>query len=99
MDEGFFAQLKFELGQLRFAVKKTEVPSVFWLLKVFELSKTWVYLLILHRLFLQHMEERQIELEALEKAIQEGIGLLIIKKEIVWEFAKDIISSFLVPIS
>jgi len=29
------------------------------------------------------MEERQIELEALEKAIQEGIGLLIVKKEIV----------------
>ncbi|BAU00474.1 hypothetical protein VIGAN_10207400 [Vigna angularis var. angularis] len=44
LDEGFFAQLKFELGQLRFAVNKTE-----------------------------HMEERQIELEALEKAIQEGI--------------------------
>ncbi|KAK7406226.1 hypothetical protein VNO78_07846 [Psophocarpus tetragonolobus] len=44
LNEEFFAQLKFELGQLRFAVNKTEP-----------------------------MEDRQIELEALEKAIQEGI--------------------------
>ncbi|KAH1223450.1 hypothetical protein GmHk_11G030926 [Glycine max] len=40
----FFAQLKFELGQLRFAVNKTQL-----------------------------MEDRQIELEALEKAILEGL--------------------------
>ncbi|RDX90854.1 hypothetical protein CR513_27241, partial [Mucuna pruriens] len=44
LDEEFFAQLKFELGELRFAVNRT-----------------------------QHMEDRLIELEALEKAIQEGI--------------------------
>lgn len=49
LDEGFFAQLKFELGQLRFAVNKTEVP--FGFLKMFELGKTFSYLLILHRLF------------------------------------------------
>ncbi|KAJ4846543.1 hypothetical protein Tsubulata_013545 [Turnera subulata] len=44
LNEEFFAQIKFELGQLRFAVNKTE-----------------------------DMEDRLIELEALEKAIQEGI--------------------------
>ncbi|KAJ1416035.1 hypothetical protein SESBI_17554 [Sesbania bispinosa] len=43
LNEEFFAELKFELGQLRFAVNKTEA-----------------------------MEDRLIELEALEKAIQEG---------------------------
>ncbi|KAL5168148.1 hypothetical protein HKD37_11G030368 [Glycine soja] len=44
LNEEFFAQLKFELGQLRFAVNKTQL-----------------------------MEDRQIELEALEKAILEGL--------------------------
>lgn len=44
LNEEFFAQLKFELGQLRFAVNRTQL-----------------------------MEDRLIELEALEKAIQEGI--------------------------
>lgn len=43
LNEEFFAHLKFELGQLRFAVNKT-----------------------------QDVEDRLIELEALEKAIQEG---------------------------
>ncbi|XP_052118380.1 uncharacterized protein LOC107488207 isoform X2 [Arachis duranensis] len=44
LNEEFFSQLKSELGQLRFAVNKTEAT-----------------------------EDRLIELEALEKAIQEGI--------------------------
>ncbi|XP_027360371.1 uncharacterized protein LOC113868727 isoform X2 [Abrus precatorius] len=44
LDEEFFSQLKFELGQLRFAVTKTQAT-----------------------------EDRLIELEALEKALQEGI--------------------------
>ncbi|XP_065857989.1 uncharacterized protein [Euphorbia lathyris] len=43
LNEEFFAQLKFELGQLRFAVAKTEA-----------------------------MEDRVIELETLQKALQEG---------------------------
>ncbi|XP_061357854.1 uncharacterized protein LOC133302124 [Gastrolobium bilobum] len=43
LNEEFYSHLKFELGELRFAVAKT-----------------------------QHMEDRLIELEALEKAIQEG---------------------------
>ncbi|XP_050228475.1 uncharacterized protein LOC126677748 [Mercurialis annua] len=44
LNQEFFAQLKFELGQIRFAVPKTEV-----------------------------MEDRLIELEALEKALQEAV--------------------------
>ncbi|KAK7307804.1 hypothetical protein VNO77_41184 [Canavalia gladiata] len=44
LNEEFFSHLKFELGELRFAVNKT-----------------------------QHTEDRLIELEALEKAVQEGI--------------------------
>ncbi|MED6167642.1 hypothetical protein PIB30_004866 [Stylosanthes scabra] len=44
LNEEFFSQLRVELGQLRFAVNKTEAT-----------------------------EDRRIELEALEKAIQEGI--------------------------
>ncbi|KAJ8764203.1 hypothetical protein K2173_005383 [Erythroxylum novogranatense] len=43
LNEEFFSQLKFELGQLRFAVSKTE-----------------------------DMEDRMIELEALQKALHEG---------------------------
>ncbi|KAK7309031.1 hypothetical protein RJT34_05453 [Clitoria ternatea] len=45
LNEEFFSHLKFELGQLRFAVNKT-----------------------------QNTEDRLIELEALEKALQEGTG-------------------------
>ncbi|MED6175908.1 hypothetical protein PIB30_082761 [Stylosanthes scabra] len=51
LNEEFFSQLRVELGQLRFAVNKTEAT-----------------------------EERLIELEALEKAIQEGI---------VWEYVLE----------
>ncbi|XP_022759076.1 uncharacterized protein LOC111305628 isoform X2 [Durio zibethinus] len=43
LDEEFFSHLKFEIGQIRFAVSKTE-----------------------------DMEDRLIELEALQKALQEG---------------------------
>ncbi|KAE8699874.1 21 kDa protein [Hibiscus syriacus] len=43
LDEEFFSHLKFEIGQIRFAVSKTE-----------------------------NMEDRLIELEALQKALQEG---------------------------
>ncbi|KAH1080376.1 hypothetical protein J1N35_020137 [Gossypium stocksii] len=43
LDEDFFSHLKFEIGQIRFAVSKTE-----------------------------DMEDRLIELEALQKALQEG---------------------------
>ncbi|KAK6274893.1 hypothetical protein POUND7_004602 [Theobroma cacao] len=44
LDEEFFSHLKFEIGQIRFAVSKTE-----------------------------DMEDKLIELEALQKALQEGI--------------------------
>ncbi|MBA0740884.1 hypothetical protein Gogos_014068 [Gossypium gossypioides] len=47
LDKDFFSHLKFEIGQIRFAVSKTE-----------------------------DMEDRLIELEALQKALQEGTGQL-----------------------
>jgi len=75
LDEGFFAQLKFELGQLRFAVNKTEVTSVFSIFKNVWAVQNIIVSAYFTPIVLQHMEERQIELEALEKAIQEGIGL------------------------
>ncbi|GKA64547.1 RNA-directed DNA polymerase, eukaryota, reverse transcriptase zinc-binding domain protein, partial [Tanacetum coccineum] len=58
LTDEFFNHLKFELGQLRFAVQKTE----FELGQLrFAVQKT------------EDMEERVIELEALQKALLEGI--------------------------